>query len=289
MKIQKVASRGFLFTFDDPYKTNVYVINGNKHIFVCDTFLGPDPMEKVLTYLEKNGVKRKPFIAFNSHYDYDHYWGNQCFKDSIILAHEQCIINMEMEAESDLKEFDAHKKGDIELTFPNTLFHKKISFVDDVVEFYHTPGHTSDSSSCYDYYDQVLFVGDNIETPLPYLRIHNLDDYANTLREYLTGDVKFIISGHDDLMENKELVKSNLKYLESFGLGRIDKPSFSKKERGIHYINLSTMGDYFKNNDNKEEALKYYKEAEEILQESDETERIVELRKKISEKIKELE
>ncbi len=210
MKAQKVGSRGFLFTFEDPYKTNMYVINADKHIFVCDTFLGPDPIKEVLKYLDKNGVKGKPFAVFNSHYDYDHYWGNQCFKDSIILAQEQCIINMEMEAEKDLKEFESHKKGDIELTFPNTLFHKKISFVDDVVEFYHTPGHTSDSSSCYDYFDQVLFVGDNIENPLPYLRLDNLDDYTNTLKEYLTRDAKYIISGHDDLMDNFDLVKSNL-------------------------------------------------------------------------------
>ena len=242
MKAQKVGSRGFLFTFEDPYKTNVYVINGDKHIFVCDTFLGPDPIKEVLKYLGENGVKGKPFVVFNSHYDYDHYWGNQCFKDSIILAQEQCIINMEMEGENDLKEFVSYKKGEIELTLPNTLFHKKISFVDDLVEFYHTPGHTNDSSSCYDYFDQILFVGDNIETPLPYLRIDNIDDYTSTLKEYLTRDARIIISGHDDLMDNSDLVKSNLEYLESFGLCRIVKPIFCKKKRGTHYINMTKNG-----------------------------------------------
>ncbi|MCG3216898.1 MAG: MBL fold metallo-hydrolase [Candidatus Heimdallarchaeota archaeon] len=288
MKTQKVGGRGFLFTFDDPYKTTMYVINGNKHIFICDTFLGPDPIADVLKYLEDNGVSGKPIIVFNSHYDYDHYWGNQCFENSMILAHELCKVKMEEEGENDLKEFESHKKGLVKLTLPSVLFRDKLVFVDDRVEFYHTPGHTEDSSSCFDHVDQVLLVGDNIESPFPYLRINNLNEYIKTLKEYLTRDAKIVISGHDDLMENFDLIKSNLEYLEKFAKGDINRIGFTKKQREIHYQNLTQIGEDLHKKGKTEAALAYYVEAAQILEELEQTSRVDELKGKISKIIKEL-
>jgi flavorubredoxin len=81
MEITTIGSRGVVFTFDDlstdeyDSPTNVYVINGKEHIFICDTFLGSDSMKGVTDYIEKN-FDEKPIIIFNSHYDYDHHWGN---------------------------------------------------------------------------------------------------------------------------------------------------------------------------------------------------------------------
>jgi len=108
MKVQEVGTRGFLFTFEDPYLTNLYVINGERFLFICDTFLGPDSIKEVLKYLKKRGFTSKPKIVFNSHHDYDHIWGNQCFKDSIILAHELCKKKIEEIGEDDLKEYNSH-------------------------------------------------------------------------------------------------------------------------------------------------------------------------------------
>ena len=70
MKATKVGTRGFFFSFDDPYFTTIYVISGKNRIFICDTFLGPDPMKEVLNFLDKEGVKDKEIVVFNTHYDY---------------------------------------------------------------------------------------------------------------------------------------------------------------------------------------------------------------------------
>ena len=87
MKVQEIGTRGLLFTFDDPYKTNLYAMNGEKFLFICDTFLGPDSMNEVIVELKKKGFFPKPVIVFNSHHDYDHgnlrtqncgYCGYQC-------------------------------------------------------------------------------------------------------------------------------------------------------------------------------------------------------------------
>lgn len=51
MDFQRIGSRGLLFTWMEPYHTNVYVTVGTRHVFVIDTFLGPEPMEAVKTKL----------------------------------------------------------------------------------------------------------------------------------------------------------------------------------------------------------------------------------------------
>ncbi|MHA1483193.1 MAG: MBL fold metallo-hydrolase, partial [Candidatus Heimdallarchaeaceae archaeon] len=246
MKATKVGSRGYFFSFDDPYFTTLYVINGKNRIFICDTFLGPDPMREVLKFLEKEGVKDKEIVVFNTHYDYDHIWGNQLFENSVILAHELCVKELKETGEDDLKQFEAHKKGDVKLVLPNTDFKEKLVFSDDGVEFYHTPGHTADSSSCYDSVDKVLIVGDNLESPFPYIRILNVKEYANSLREYLSRDAEIIVSGHDEIMNSDKLLRENLEYLENFASKKIDRKKFTKKHRGIHFSNVKTVGELLK-------------------------------------------
>jgi glyoxylase-like metal-dependent hydrolase (beta-lactamase superfamily II) len=288
MNVQEVGTRGFFFSFDEPYRTNVYAINGEKFLFICDTFLGPDPMNEILKFLEEKGFTSKPIIVFNSHHDYDHIWGNQCFKDSIILAHKLCRKKIEEVGESDLKEYENHKKGEVELTLPNVLFTNKVVFPDEGVEFFHSPGHTLDSSSCYDQIDEVLFVGDNIEAPFPYLRKFNMKEYSETLENYIARKAIVILSGHDDLMFTDKLIRENLDYLKNFAPGKIDKSVFTKKHRGIHYSNLTTIGSLLKEERKNEESLLYYKEARMLLDEADQAPHIDDLKKKIDKIIEDL-
>jgi glyoxylase-like metal-dependent hydrolase (beta-lactamase superfamily II) len=288
MKVQEVGTRGFLFTFDDPYRTNVYAINGEKYLFICDTFLGPDPMKEVLKFLKDKGFTSKPIVVFNSHHDYDHIWGNQLFKDSIILAHNLCRTKIEEIGESDLKDYKDHKKGDVEITLPNTLFSSKVLFIDEGVEFFHSPGHTDDSSSCYDQIDEVLFVGDNIESPYPYLRKLNIAMYSDTLDDYISRNPIVVICGHDDLMFTDKMIRENLEYLKNFAPMKIDRTDFTKKHRGIHYTNLTTIGKLLKEKGKNEESLEYYKEARILLDEAEQSPRVEDLKVKISEIIKEL-
>ena len=60
MEFSRVGSRGLLFTWAEPYHTNVYVIVGARHLFVVDSFLGPEPMANVLERIRDEGVAGKP-------------------------------------------------------------------------------------------------------------------------------------------------------------------------------------------------------------------------------------
>ena len=70
MEVLKVGSRGYLFTWMKPYHTNVYVIIGERHVFVIDTFLGIEPMEDLKNALPHEGIENMPFVVFNTHVDY---------------------------------------------------------------------------------------------------------------------------------------------------------------------------------------------------------------------------
>lgn len=269
MKVQKVGSRGYVFTFEDPYKLNIYVINGEEHIFICDTGFGSDSVNAILDYLRTLDIHSKPFIVFNSHADYDHVWGNHVFKESEIIAHELSPEIFQKEGEEILEIYGEHKRGEVMLTPPNRLFKEKIVFKIEGVEFYHSPGHTLESSSCFDHKEKILFVGDNIESPFPYINFLNLENYCDSLREYLSRNAKVIISGHDEVMFDESLILKNLQYLETIQSKKIDRKNFTKQHRGIHFQNTSRLAELLKEKGDKNAAQRYYREALEILKEAE--------------------
>ena len=220
MKIKKVGQRGVLFTFfelkESSYDcvTNVYAINGNNYFFICDTYLGPYYIKMVKEYLETNYGK-KEYIVFNSHSHWDHIWGNSEFKDFIIVSTEKCRSFIIEDGEEELTAHtDQFAKEDIEIVVPNLTFEKRIIFEDEGIEFFSSPGHSEDSGSCYDFIDNVLFVGDNVDDPIPsFLCWTDLDKYIDTLKRYLQLGANTIVQSHGDILDNY-LVKRNIEYLE---------------------------------------------------------------------------
>jgi glyoxylase-like metal-dependent hydrolase (beta-lactamase superfamily II) len=213
--IRQVGNRGVLFSFDDIGGiTNVYVINGTKHIFIIDTFIGPKAMEPVNSYIKSN-MEEKPIIIVNTHYHWDHVWGNCAYKIFPIVAHEKSLEYLTAKGEADLKKHEEYAKGEVEITLPNIIFSERLMFEEDRIKLFHSPGHTEDSITIYDEQDQVLIIGDNLERPIPYLMDENLDVYLKTLQSYLDMDFDIIIGGHIGL-EGKQLIFDNAKYIRGF-------------------------------------------------------------------------
>ena len=242
MPAQRIGSRGVLVSFDDPFYTNVYIIFGDEHVFVLDTFLGNDSMKAVHQVIDEKGYARKPIVVFNSHADYDHYWGNGAFKDATIIGHEQCRDRILSEGELSLKKYADHQKGKIKLVPPNRTFQEVLSYDDEQIRFIHSPGHTLDSSSCFDERDRVLFVGDDVESPIPYLNHPNFDQYIGTLESFLVLDWKYLVAGHDPVLDNTDLVQRNIDYLRRFRDWNLDIDAFTAEELHRHVEhNLRTL------------------------------------------------
>ncbi|HPJ12403.1 MAG TPA: MBL fold metallo-hydrolase [Caldisericia bacterium] len=245
MKIQRVRSRGWLFTFDDIENTftNVYVIQGKHHYFICDTYLGPKPMEKIKKHLYKE-AKKLPFIVFNSHYHWDHIWGNCAFEDSLIIGQASIVNMIHMYSESELTRFKKYQQGKVTILPPSIVFKYFLAFPDEKITIFKSPGHTFDSASLYDVFDKVLYAGDNIEDPIPYLENTDFEPYLQTIQRYENLDFKVIIPGHmtkPDELPTKKILKSNAKYIKAI----YDKDNLStyqrKKYRDIHRENLISL------------------------------------------------
>ena len=266
MSSRRISARGVLVWFDDPYRTNVYIILGDEHVFVLDTFLGNDSMKIVHRLIEDEGCKGMPVVVFNSHADYDHYWGNGAFKDAIIIGHEHCRERILSEGETSLVKYADHQRGEIELVPPNRTFREALRFEGEAVKFFHTPGHTLDSSSCFDERDGVLFVGDNVESPIPYLNHANFDQYIRSLESYLEIDWNYIIAGHDPLLKTPDLVQENIEYLQMFKDWKLDLISFSaaKLHRHIDH-NLKTLREELLKSEHKQAALKHFEELDNYI------------------------
>jgi len=265
MKSERVGTRGFLFGFEEPYRINVFVIDGNRHVFVCDTCLGSEPMNLVKEYLAEKGLDSKPIVVFNSHADYDHYWGNGCFKSSLIIGHELCRKRIEKEAQRSLEEFKVHMLGDVEIVAPNVVFDKRLFFAEEGVEFYHTPGHTEDSSACFDHVDGTLFVGDNVESPLPYVNGLNFAGYAATLEEYILRNAKAIVAGHAETVLDAAAVRDGLSYLKGLEASNVVIGKLDRRGKIIHQSNLASIGEKLRAEDMTEKALEYYRESKLVL------------------------
>ena len=132
-----------------------------------------------------NGQQEKPVVVFNSHADWDHIWGNCFFKEAMILGHENCRIRIQKDGPADLKRNAMRQQGEVILVPPTATFEESYVFDDDEIEFFYSPGHTIDSSSCFDHKEKVLFVGDNVESDVPYVNHLNFDTYISSLQGYL--------------------------------------------------------------------------------------------------------
>lgn len=213
MEYKNLGSRGTLFTFHDlGIPTNVYIINAKQHVFIIDTYLGPDFMKPINQYIGKQ-YGSKPWIIVNSHSHWDHVWGNSLYTSNLIIAHRRCKEYLQRDGLKELEENKSYKRGEIVLTYPNLTFTDRIYFEDDKVLLYHTPGHTEDGISVLDLQDKVLFAGDNLERPIPYLNSINLSQYIHTLEDYLNLETEIIIGGHTG-REDKSLVYHNLNYVK---------------------------------------------------------------------------
>ncbi len=264
MLVGKIGTRGLLFAFNDPYLTNVYVIIGKERVFVLDTSLGPEPMRIVTQTLEEEGYGSRPVVVFNSHGDYDHYWGNAAMKDALIIGHEQCRARILTEGEALLIKYKDHKRGAVIIKAPSLVFADRLRFTDESITFFHSPGHTIDSSSCFDEVDKVLFVGDNIESPLPYIYNTNVAQFSTTLKSYCDIEWKLMIASHDPPLSDRTLLEKNMEYLMNLQDWSIDLSTFSNNELHLHSHNVHFLEENLDQKEISSQAKQHFVEMKKV-------------------------
>ncbi len=271
MKVQKIGSRGFLFTFPDfipypqvPMSIQIYVINGKNHLFICDTGIEKEQMIMLKDYLKDKNLLSKPIIIFNSHFHMDHIGGNGVFETAQIISHISCRANMVQTMERIKKEKKARLK-DKSIAYPTIIFQERMVFPQDNVEFFYSPGHSEDSASCYDQLDKVLYVGDNLVDPLPFLTWHRIDRYLITLQNYCNFDTKVIILGHNLVLNDISFIEESINYIEKFRDFDIDITDFTPRHSAWYRWSFIYIGLDLKDKGKDKEALKYFKHIKDLI------------------------
>lgn len=242
MVVTPVGQRGRIVSFPELGTTNIYLVLASRRTFVCDTFLGPEPMAEVKAFLAAEG-RTQPIVVFNSHKDWDHVWGNCAFPDAQFVATEECAANLYEHFASELEQYGGMAQGEIVSVYPSLLFSDRLVFADDRVLFLATPGHTSGSASCLDMTDNVLYVGDNVEFPVPHLLCSDLDAYSRTLDLYLSLSPAALVTGHGPLgTATLETLRANLAYVRAVAAGvEVDVSGWSEYGRAVHLENVARL------------------------------------------------
>lgn len=203
--IQAVGSRGVLFGSDaiPGCVTYCYLIKGKNSNYLIDTGFGSGTAEYIKDYIARNCPGEVKVV--NTHYHWDHIWGNIGFEGNAIFAHLLAVKmigeNWDEMVQKGGKCIDGHIKN----VLPNTPVVDHFLFDEDGIELFYTPGHTVDSLSVYDRIDKVLHVGDNMETPFP--SVDDTEEHlVDSLKKYLGYDFDRCISGHNGDVKREDIL-----------------------------------------------------------------------------------
>lgn len=215
MEIKKVKNRGVLFTYttSEGWNLNIYVIMGERYNYIIDTGLGPLDVEPIKKYIKDSN---KPIIVINTHYHWDHVWGNSSFENCIIISHKLCREMIEVKWEEMISKNKQYCNSEIKMQLPNLVFEKELYFPEDKIRIIYTPGHTIDSISVIDEEEKIINVsdnvGDNIDEIVPSIYCEK-DLYIDTLLKYREMDFDTCISGHNIIL-GKEVIEEILDILQ---------------------------------------------------------------------------
>lgn len=198
MKIEKISSRNIIFQYKiADWDLNIQLIMGKKFNYIIDSGLGSSSTAPIMEYLKNDS---KPMILINTHFHWDHIWGNHSFKDCTIISHRLCRELILIKWDEMIDKNKQFIKGDIRMCLPNLVFEDTLYFPDDKIRIIYTPGHTTDSISVLDEEEKIINVGDNIgdtmDEIVPSIGT-NKDTYINTLLRYKRIDFDTCISGHN--------------------------------------------------------------------------------------------
>jgi glyoxylase-like metal-dependent hydrolase (beta-lactamase superfamily II) len=211
MQAVKLTNRNIIFTepMGNEYALNLGLIISKKHNYLIDTGIGSGSITPVMEYLKGN---TNPIVVINTHFHWDHIWGNFLFKNNTIISHILCRKQIDEHWDEMLERNKGSIDGETEKCLPNLVFSDSITFCDDDIEIFYTPGHSIDCISVYDNVDRVLYAGDNIgdtdEVIVPYIET-DIEVFRNTLEIYNRYNFEISVSGH-----NKPLTKEVLILME---------------------------------------------------------------------------
>lgn len=210
------------------------IIDSGKTLVVVDTYSSYKLAEKARTYIDK--IFNKPVShVINTHYHWDHTWGNQAFNKAVIIGHKFCAEDMKTEYSDPAKRLmilkkyldspgvDMHRRNFLQkiyeelkkgfvLTLPSLVVENEYTLkVGDITfKLYHVPGlHTRSNLTIYVPELGLVFTRWNFhQKDFPTIEEGvDMDKLNHSLEDILSykKPVKFIMPGHGYPLPNPDL------------------------------------------------------------------------------------
>lgn len=138
----------------------------------------------------------------------------------------------------DLNANSGKVRGPVTILPPGLTFSDRLTLEDEGVEFWYAPGHTVDSSVCYDRRDRILYLGDLAEDPIPYLDDEDLTRYLGTLQRILDHQAEVLVTAHSGVI-SRDLVRKNMGYISAVRDGNIRDDAEYGDYAPVHRSNLN--------------------------------------------------
>jgi len=205
------------------YDLNLGLILGSRNNYIVDTGLGSGSVAPILDYIGDDG---KPIIVVNTHFHWDHIWGNWVFASSPIISHATCRELADSCWDEALRENAGYVDGEVHKCLPNMLFEGCLHFPDDDVSIFFSPGHSEDCISIYDAVDKVLYAGDNIgdteDAIVPWIDT-DMETFQSLIELYKRYDFDVCISGHNKPQNKSILARMEASLADAWKKQIIDK------------------------------------------------------------------
>jgi glyoxylase-like metal-dependent hydrolase (beta-lactamase superfamily II) len=221
---------------------NIGLVMGDEAVLLIDTRSHPGHAEEVLADLRLITPLPVGWV-FNTHYHWDHAFGNQVFEESILWGHANCRIELLERGLTPLAELlvdypdEADGFNRVVVTPPTEVFADRaaIDLGNRTVEMsYLGPGHTNSDAVLHA--DDVTFAGDLVEEGAPpsfgdSFPISWFDTVGRLAAEARTT----VVPGHGDIVDVEYLVVSR------FDLGWIARQARQSVSAGVaaHEVDLT--------------------------------------------------
>ena len=202
-----------------------YLIATERFVLVYDTLLGP----KSGAWLHDKALalaQGRPLVVFNSHADWDHYFGNMCFPDATIISSHLCAerITGGVGAAELAKKVAEHPRcyGEVRLLAPTITVEGATTLRggDLTVQVIPTIGHRPDHLALYIPEIRTLFPGDCVEDPIPLIDedsqagSNTVSELQRSLESMEALDPEWVLANHAAPQRGLERLRANRRYLE---------------------------------------------------------------------------
>lgn len=220
IKHERVSDSVYMFQSSDYADVTAGAIIGQDMAVVIDTLPFPEETMEIRDFIENN-LKVPVRYVINTHYHADHTWGNNVFKNALILSSD---LTLEMMEDKGAPSLEAAKLQNpvyknVSLRYPSLTFASGMIGIQigrKTLKIIPLPGHSKDGVGILIVEDRVLFAGDLLMS-LPYFVDGDIDEMITSMKSLQGQGLENVVQGHGDIIlrgEVDSIIDENVTYLE---------------------------------------------------------------------------